>query len=62
MTEWRNGWRKSSYSQGKTTCVEVAESSSRVLVRDTRYRELGHMSFPHAEWVSLLRELKRDGR
>ncbi|MDA2811525.1 DUF397 domain-containing protein [Nocardiopsis sp. RSe5-2] len=61
MTELRNGWRKSSYSQGKTTCVEVAESSSRVLVRDTRYRELGYVSFPRVEWMSLLQELKRGG-
>jgi hypothetical protein len=51
-------WHKSSYS-GATTenCVEVAEGPV-TLVRDTQYRELGHLEFPGVEWAALLRSAK----
>ncbi|WP_155979821.1 DUF397 domain-containing protein [Nocardiopsis sp. CNS-639] len=35
-------WRKSSYSGGSGSCVEVAEGQT-VLIRDTRNRGLGHL-------------------
>jgi len=38
--------------------VEVAETASGALVRDTRHRELGHLEFRHREWTGLLRALK----
>ncbi|KUP97462.1 DUF397 domain-containing protein [Thermobifida cellulosilytica] len=57
--ELRKQWRKSSYSAGNGgACVEVAETASRVLVRDTRHRELGHLEFGHREWAGLLRAVK----
>ncbi|WP_084012916.1 DUF397 domain-containing protein, partial [Thermobifida halotolerans] len=43
------GWRKSSYSVGESNCVEVAETPSAVLVRDTQHRDLGHLGFAPAE-------------
>ncbi|GAA3991630.1 DUF397 domain-containing protein [Thermobifida alba] len=57
--ELRKQWRKSSYSAGNGgACVEVAETASGALVRDTRHRELGHLEFRHREWAGLLRALK----
>lgn len=52
-------WHKSSYSgSGGGNCVEVA-GGEKVLVRDTQYRELGHLSFQGPEWTNLLNALRR---
>lgn len=52
-------WHKSSYSRGgHQDCVEVAEASRQVKIRDTRHRDLGHLSFSTGEWTRFLRELK----
>ncbi|MEY9212265.1 DUF397 domain-containing protein [Thermobifida halotolerans] len=52
-------WRKSSYSSDTGgNCVEVAETPSAVLVRDTQHRDLGHLGFAPAEWVAFLADLK----
>lgn len=50
-------WKKSSHSNGTGgDCVEARGDMavSRVLVRDTRNRELGHLDVPAGEWASLL--------
>lgn len=53
--ELRKTWRKSSYSAGNAgNCVEVADTSTGALVRDTQNRALGHLSFPAEEWRALL--------
>lgn len=46
-------WHKSSYSTNGGDCVEVAEGQS-VLVRDTKNREQGHLTFDRHEWSRLL--------
>ncbi|WP_028647493.1 DUF397 domain-containing protein [Nocardiopsis sp. CNT312] len=51
-------WRKSSYSGNGPTCVEVADTPSRVHVRDTQNRPLGHLSFPSSDWAALLSTLR----
>jgi len=51
-------WRKSSYSGNAGNCVEVAETPSAVLVRDTQNRHLGHLDFAPAEWVAFLADLR----
>lgn len=51
------GWRKSSYSNGEGgDCVEtrLAREVSRVAMRDTRNRELGHLDVPAGEWAAFL--------
>lgn len=51
-------WHKSSYSGARTeNCVEVAEGET-TLMRDTQYREAGHLEFPGVEWAALLRSAK----
>ncbi|WDZ88468.1 DUF397 domain-containing protein [Nocardiopsis sp. HUAS JQ3] len=49
----RRDFHKSSYSTSGGNCVEVSEGRD-TLVRDTQNRELGHLSFDHREWTSLL--------
>ncbi|GAA0973074.1 DUF397 domain-containing protein [Nocardiopsis tropica] len=45
--------RTSSYSGKSGECVEVAEGVV-TAVRDTRHRELGHLTVPAAEWSALV--------
>ncbi|WP_017537861.1 DUF397 domain-containing protein [Nocardiopsis halophila] len=51
-------WRKSSYSDGGSNCVEVADGAN-TAVRDTQNRDLGHLEFPSPEWSAFLRALER---
>lgn len=51
-------WHVSSYSGGQGNCVEVAEGQ-KVLVRDTKHREHGYLSFQGGEWSTLLNTLRR---
>jgi len=49
-------WKKSSYSNGTGgNCVEARAdtAASRVHLRDTQNRELGHLSVPVREWDAL---------
>ncbi len=43
-------WRKSRASGGTGECIEVAESSSSVLVRDTRDVSGVMLEVSHAQW------------
>jgi hypothetical protein len=48
-------WHTSSYSANTgANCVEVAETPDTVRVRDSQNRELGHLSYPAAEWSAFL--------
>lgn len=54
-------WHKSSYSNSTGgECVEVAETSRTVLVRDTQHRELGHLDFAPDAWSAFLHTVKAD--
>lgn len=57
-TTAHTSWHKSSYSTNGGDCVEVAEGQS-VLVRDTKHRQYGHLSFQSSEWTNLLSTLQR---
>jgi hypothetical protein len=52
-----NDWHKSSYSPNGSNCVEVAEGAT-TAVRDTQHRELGHITVPAGQWVTLLAGLR----
>ncbi|GGP86586.1 DUF397 domain-containing protein [Saccharothrix coeruleofusca] len=43
-------WRKSSYSDGNTNCVEVGFGSAGVGVRDSKNTAAGHLVFPARAW------------
>jgi Domain of unknown function (DUF397) len=45
-------WRKASYSNGSGDCVEVADAASMVLVRDTKDRDGGTLTFTATAWRS----------
>ncbi|QVQ51229.1 DUF397 domain-containing protein [Spiractinospora alimapuensis] len=50
-----NKWHTSSYSQNHGgNCVEVAEGTHDVLVRDTMNRDAGHLTFTTREWSAFL--------
>lgn len=51
-------WHVSTYTGGQGNCVEVAEGRC-VLVRDTKNREHGHLTFDPHEWSGLLTTLQR---
>ncbi|MEY9214268.1 DUF397 domain-containing protein [Thermobifida halotolerans] len=52
-------FRKSSYSGSITqNCVEVAAVPGFTAVRDSAHPELGHLTFPVAEWRAFLTGLK----
>ena len=54
-------WRKSSYSGNQGgRCVEVADTSTHVHVRDTQNRSLGHLTFSPSTWTTLLGALRED--
>jgi hypothetical protein len=55
-------WRKSSASGGDGACVEVAQSGSSVLVRDSGDRSGAVLVLDRAQWLGLLRRIRyRDG-
>jgi hypothetical protein len=51
-------WRKSSYSTNTTNCVEVALTSSRAQVRDTKDRAGGSLAVQTAAWAAFTREVR----
>lgn len=51
-------WRKASYSNGSGDCVEVADAASVVLVRDTKTRDGGTLTFTADAWRAFTGSLK----
>lgn len=47
-------WHKSSRSTGNGNCVEIAELSGRVVVRDTKDRQGPALVFTPAEWQAFV--------
>ena len=54
-----NTWHKSSYSYDIGTCVEVLDTPTDALVRDTENRAAGHLTFERGEWTALLKAATR---
>ncbi|WIX83253.1 DUF397 domain-containing protein [Amycolatopsis carbonis] len=50
-------WRKSSYSQQESACVEVAVSEE-IGVRDTKNREAGQLTVSREAWQGVLAALQ----
>ena len=51
-------WRKSSASGGSGECVEVAQSDSYVLIRDSRDRSGAVLVVTSAQWLGLIRRTR----
>ncbi|MGH3519139.1 MAG: DUF397 domain-containing protein [Haloechinothrix sp.] len=51
-------WRKSSYSQQETACVEVRITGDLVLVRDTKDRSKPAHRYTYAEWLAFTSGVK----
>ncbi|WP_424638260.1 DUF397 domain-containing protein [Embleya sp. AB8] len=54
-----HAWRKSRYSNGDASCVEVAPLPASTGVRDTKDRGRGHLQVSLAAWGELVSTLKR---
>ncbi|WP_216209981.1 DUF397 domain-containing protein [Amycolatopsis aidingensis] len=54
------GWRKSSYSNSEIACVELAVGEDSTMVRDTKDRERGHLTFERAAFRAFLAEVRAD--
>lgn len=51
-------WRKSRASGGNGACVEVAQSGSFILVRDSRDQSGAMLKFTPGQWWGLVRRAK----
>jgi hypothetical protein len=51
-------WRKSSYSDAQSQCVEVAADGHTVAVRDSKRPDAGNLSLGRAAWLGLLGDVK----
>lgn len=58
MSNESENWRKSSRSNGQGQCVETANASGVVLVRDTTDRDGGTLSFTAQAWGMFTATLK----
>ncbi|MQY07286.1 DUF397 domain-containing protein [Actinomadura macrotermitis] len=56
-------WRKSSYSGGGNVggqdCVEVAELTKAIGIRDSKAPEAGHLSLPATGFTALVARIKQ---
>jgi hypothetical protein len=50
MEDTDMNWRKATYTNGGENCVETASSSGVVLVRDTKDRDGGTLTFSTGTW------------
>ena len=51
-------WRKSTYSGGNGSCVEIADLGTAAAVRDSKDRNGPKLVFAAAEWRSFLDSIK----
>jgi Domain of unknown function (DUF397) len=59
MEDTDMSWRKSSYSSnGGANCVEVADDTCVVMVRDTTDRDGGTLTFAASAWANFTASLR----
>ena len=51
-------WRKSSFSSGQQSCVEVADTASAIWVRDSKHPDDGHLAFTRSELAAFIAGVK----
>jgi hypothetical protein len=60
MTHPGSRWRKSSYSERESNCVEVGHDAAQIAVRDTKDQDGPALAFTPADWQAFTRRV-RDG-
>jgi hypothetical protein len=58
----RTTWRKSTYSTGTGSCVEVAPTTDGVAIRHSKHPTAGTITFPHHAWTAFLSDAPQNGR
>ena len=58
MMERRPSWRKSTYSNSSSNCVETASRPGTVAVRDSKDPDGPRLAIPAASWSAFTRVLK----
>jgi hypothetical protein len=58
MKEFRQRWRKSTYSNGSSSCVEAASQPGTVAVRDSKDPAGPRLAVPARRWRSFTRVIK----
>ena len=61
MMESRPSWRKSTYSNGSSSCIETASQPGTVAVRDSKDPAGPRLAVPAASWAAFTSRVK-DGR
>lgn len=51
-------WRKSSFSSGSQDCVELADGDHRLLIRDSKHPDGGHLAVAAGGAASFLEAVK----
>jgi hypothetical protein len=52
-------WRKSSRSTGGNDCVEVAQSGTSCLIRDSKNPDDGRLAVRPQTWAAFIRDIKQ---
>ncbi len=58
MTERRPPWRKSTYSNGSSSCVETATLLGAVAVRDSKDPSGPQLAIAAASWLAFTRRIQ----
>jgi hypothetical protein len=58
MTERRSLWRKSTYSNSSSNCIETASQPGAVAVRDSKDPEGPKLAIPAAGWRAFTRRVQ----
>lgn len=61
MSHPRPSWRKSSYSNGEASCVEVAAAARTVAVRDSKDPNGPQLAVPAGSWAAFTQRIRQGG-
>ncbi|MGJ7907017.1 DUF397 domain-containing protein [Actinopolyspora sp. H202] len=60
MTAHPEGWRKSSRSHQRTSCVEIGRIGNGAAVRDTKDRSAGYFTTTGTQWAAFIDAVKSE--